>query len=239
MDWSVTDERLQRLVEIFSVHGNSERLGDKDNFLLVFSGGHFVQDALNMGYKLGIMSSSDCHNGHPGLSGLYDYPGYDPQLDLNKFKPFCGHDVRGRRTDADKMRGSLVAVFAPELDRKAIYRALYNRACYATTGRRIILHFEINGSPMGSIIPLSPSRKIKVKVVGTQKITALEVFRNDEIIKRIKPFAEKTECSFLDKEKIPAGTFYYVRVIEGAGDKAWTSPIWCVNSKTSKYKPIN
>ena len=46
----------------------------------------------------------------------------------------------------------LVAVYAKELSRKAIFEGLRNRFCYGTTHARILLRLEINGSPMGSEI---------------------------------------------------------------------------------------
>ena len=77
-----------------------------------------------------------------------------------------GRDARPRRApfhagrpgNSDWLRvcrgypGGLVAVYAPELTREAIWDALWHRRCYATTGKRIILEFSVDGEPMGSLI---------------------------------------------------------------------------------------
>lgn len=225
LDWSRANDELERLVEIFSCHGNSERLWDDDNFHLFPTGGHFVQDALDMGRKLGIIASSDSHNGHPGLSGLYDHVGYDPQADP-EWLATRPRNPRINRTSEDKMRGCLVAVFAEQLSREAIYDALAARRCYATTGTRPVVEFTVNGAPMGAFIEAGGTRDIAARAISSQGIKAIEVFRNDAVIRRIEPSADEAELSFTDGQKAPAGTFYYVRLIEESGDKAWSSPVW-------------
>jgi len=223
-DWSRAHPK-ECLVEIFSNWGNSERLGDPDNFTVLASGGHFVQDALDMGRKLGLIASSDSHNGHPGLTGLYDHAEYDPRLDMDRLK-YTTKDPRQNRTSPHKMRGCLAAVYAKELTREAVFDALAARRCYATTGIRPVIDFTVNDAHMGSFIERSPRRRVQASVISNQPITSVELFRNDRVIHRVEGDGEEASLDFTDDDDVPPGTFYYLRVIEQTGDKAWTSPVW-------------
>ncbi len=64
-DWSHFDPEFERVVEICSVHGNSECAGCPRE---VPEGrpGSFVRDALADGHRLSFIASGDSHNGHPG-----------------------------------------------------------------------------------------------------------------------------------------------------------------------------
>lgn len=225
MDWSHKNDYLERLVEIFSCHGNSERLWNEDVFGLLPSGGHYVQDALDMGRRLGLIASSDSHNGHPGLTGLYDHTSYDPALDLDRVShlPQIPHY---QRVPADRMRGCLVAVYAEELSREAVFDALASRRCYATTGTRPIVAFRVNDAPMGSSIPPTDRRRIEARAISGQPIRQIELFRGCEVIASVEPESDEAELRHVDAESVPEGTFYYLRVTEQSGDLAWTSPVW-------------
>jgi hypothetical protein len=52
-DWNYNDAELERLVEIFSMHGSFE---------------YFGQRYLRRGYRTGFVAASDDHTGHPGYS---------------------------------------------------------------------------------------------------------------------------------------------------------------------------
>lgn len=52
-DWNYNDSEMERLVEIFSMHGSFE---------------YFGQRYLRRGYRTGFVAASDDHTGHPGYS---------------------------------------------------------------------------------------------------------------------------------------------------------------------------
>ncbi|MBK9708806.1 MAG: DUF3604 domain-containing protein [Acidobacteria bacterium] len=52
-DWNYNDSEMERLVEIFSMHGSFE---------------YFGQRYLRRGYRMGFVAASDDHTGHPGYS---------------------------------------------------------------------------------------------------------------------------------------------------------------------------
>jgi hypothetical protein len=82
------------------------------------------------GFRMGIIAGGDNHIGRPGNGCLHFDPNLRPQL----------------------YGLGLIAFQATDLTREAIFRALYDRRVYATTGARIILDVTVNGAPMGSEI---------------------------------------------------------------------------------------
>ena len=80
----------------------------------------------------------------------------------------------------------LACVVAPELTREAIWQALYDRRCYATTGDRILLDFTIDGKPMGSDNPADlrsvGPRHVRMRAAGTASFTRVEVIRNNQVV---------------------------------------------------------
>ncbi|MDH3473723.1 MAG: DUF3604 domain-containing protein, partial [Rhodospirillales bacterium] len=92
------DIRLERSVEVHSAWGTFEWL---------------MADALEQGYRVGIVSNSDGHKGRPGAS----HPG------ATKFGAY----------------GGLTCMLAPELTRGGLMEALRRRHHYGTTGCRMVL----------------------------------------------------------------------------------------------------
>jgi len=97
------DERFERSVEVHSAWGTFEWLMD---------------DALEQGYRVGIMSNSDGHKGRPGAS----HPG------ATKFGAY----------------GGLTCVLAPSFTRAGIMEGLKRRHHYGTTGSRVILDTRVD-----------------------------------------------------------------------------------------------
>jgi hypothetical protein len=202
--WLYHDPELNRLAEIYSIHGLSERPnGPRPFFNPARSDGQSVQDALAKGYRLGIIAGSDSHTGQPGYS--------------NRLRLSYGY------------HGGLAAVWATALTRQAIWDALYNRRCYGTTGARIILRFALNGRPMGEELrlPARTERVIEAEVIGTAPVARLEVVKNNRDVHRVTGQAREIRLRWTD----PAGPeqeadFYYLRVTQADDEMAWSSPIW-------------
>jgi hypothetical protein len=147
-----------RVIEIYSMHCTSEVKGS------IFSNGlhdkskaetgQSAREILNMGYKVGFIAASDNHNGAPGLSAK---PSRFVNLTYN---------------------GGLAAVWAPKLQREAIYDGMYNRHCYATTGTRIYLNVIADNTPMGGIVKGVSSVNLYIKTAGTAPIAKVELISN-------------------------------------------------------------
>jgi len=211
MSWE-HDPNIQRLVEIYSMWGSSEKSGDSCSFvgtsgLEVKNSGISFQDYLARGYRVGVVASGDNHDGRPGCTVATD---------------------RWRRGKMSKKPG-LVAVYAQKLTREAIFDALWKRHCYGTTGCRIILEFRINGEMMGEeIIVDSPkvSRDIFVKVIGQSTLKSVEIIKNNSLLCVYEVNKDRVEVTYIDEKEIFSTDFYYVRVTQKDGEMAWSSPIW-------------
>jgi len=80
-----------------------------------------------------------------------------------------------------------LAVWAEDLSREAIWRAIKARQTYALTGDRIALTFSINGQPMGAVLEPVEERHIAVAVEGGNAIDYVEVLFNNRVIHRTDP----------------------------------------------------
>jgi len=206
-DWSGYDSTIYRVMEIYSQHGNAEYIGCPkqipylNNQLQKANKGNVnttFQEILSIGMKMGVTAGSDSHSGRPGLSNW----------------------TRVTRT----YNGGLTAVFAKEKTRESIWKALYKRHCYATTGPRIYLEFSINGYPMGSELKAN-KRKLDIYCIGTNFIFQIEVIKNNKTIHRTE--SNSPECSFsIDDIAEREEDFYYIRVIQQDTEMAWSSPVW-------------
>ncbi|MEA3400846.1 MAG: CehA/McbA family metallohydrolase [Armatimonadota bacterium] len=208
VDWSYMDPEFDRLVEVYSTWGNSEYLGAP------FPGqaadrlpGLGALDALKRGYRLGLMASSDCHDGNPGNAN-WSYR-----------QPHIHH----------RLGSGFMAVLAEELARGAVWDAMYARRCYATTGTRIVLDFRVNEAIMGSEItaPADAANRIEAEVTGTAPLQRLELVRDGEVI-AVKQDGGGDVSASLRVEDAGAGDscFYYLRVFQTDGEMAWSSPVW-------------
>jgi hypothetical protein len=151
-DWSLHDEELSPLVEIYSSHGSSEGCDAPlplEHNLSMGPGvcGGAVQDGLKRGYKFGIIASGDNHNDFAGVWG-----------------------------------NGLMAVFARDLTRESLWEAFQSRRVYGVTGDRIELYFSINGRIMGEIFDSERPAKISVEAIGSHAIDRVEIIRNGSIL---------------------------------------------------------
>lgn len=206
-DWSGYNPTIYRVMEIYSQHGNAEYIGCPrqipylNNQLQKENEGNInttFQEILSIGMKMGVTAGSDSHAGRPGLSNW----------------------SRVTRT----YNGGLTAVFAKEKTQEGIWKALYERHCYATTGTRIYLEFSINGYPMGSELKAN-KRKLYIYCIGTYYIFQIEVVKNNRTIHKIE--SDSPECNFsIDDIPEREEDFYYIRIIQRDKEMAWSSPIW-------------
>lgn len=148
--------------------------------------------------------------------------------------------------DNDQVQYSpgLTAILAKDQTKESLIEALSNRSCYATTGERIILGFEIAEKPIGSILSTSSkpglyhNRYITGFVVGTAPLQSVEIIRNGKVLHLYQDLKEELDFTFDDldplgdisldiKDKpLEKFSYYYLRVIQKDGHMAWSSPIW-------------
>lgn len=167
------DGRFERSMEVHSSWGTFEWL---------------VQDALEMGYRAGIVANSDGHKGRPGAS----YPG------ASLFGAI----------------GGLTCLLMSALTREALVTCLRWRRHYATTGARLSIdvraHFPQGGTlyhddpalgpaagtaataaMMGDIVHLPAGGvALEIDVFASAPIERLEIFNGRERLETIRPYGK-------------------------------------------------
>lgn len=147
--------------------------------------------------------------------------------------------------DSDQVQYSpgLTGILAIEQTRDALLLGLYNRSCYATTGPRIVLGYNIAGAQMGSELStkvkpgLEFNRHITGFVCGSSPLKEVTLIRNGKEFKTFHPKESNFEFTFDDTENLstlvldspddrPQFVYYYMRIVQEDGNIAWASPIW-------------
>ena len=202
--WDDMDSPVVRLDEIYSVWGNSEYTATPEKaYRFGNTTYRTFQQALAAGWKQGCIAAGAEHSGRGGTGSW-----------LRHFK---------------SNSAGISAAYSPELTKKAIFDALWDRQVYGTTGARIIVDFSVNGSPMGSEITVSAQaakREIRLEVEGTDNIQYVAVIRNNEEWFRKKGSGKNMKVELSDASPVAETEFYYVRVVQQDGHMAWSSPVW-------------
>jgi hypothetical protein len=171
----------------------------------------WANDFLKKGHRVGIMASSDNHYCNPGFGYL--------KRDLSDHRDF----------EPQEIGMGLVAAYAPELSRRSVFEALYDRNCYATSGDRITLHFACDGHIMGSEYKTDKAPLIAVEVAGTANISRIEIRKNSSVVHKIQPVGQIAEVNWKDPDfDSDRACYYYVRVVQANGEEAISSPIWVI-----------
>ena len=146
------DAALAPVVEIYSDWGRFEWL---------------LGDALERGYKVGVVANSDGHKGRPGAS----HPG------ASTFGAY----------------GGLTCVLADSLTREAVFDAIKARRCYGVTAaQRIHVELAVNGLPMGAAARAEGPVTVRGRVVGTGPIERVDIFRGLDHIRMVSPYTPES-----------------------------------------------
>ena len=236
-NWDYFNNDVEKLVEIYSTWGNQEYSYKDGNpipprYKFFGHGKHarkrgailekkesFVTDALKRGYKLGFTAGGDDH------FGMYPSGSIDP--DNGIYPP------------------GIMAIWADDLSKKALWDALNNRKCYGTTGPRVIVEFHLNKHFMGDIIDinkeaeLNEARIIAMEITSPVTIERIELIRNDVVIKNVIINSKHAEITHMDTDifeniaiehsnKEEMFVYYYTRIFLANNNMAWSSPIWII-----------
>ncbi len=216
-DWSSPPPAgVEPVTEIVSVHGSSEAADSPGMVVRNALAGNFVRDALDRGYRLGFVGSSDGHDGHPGMAHLAS------------------------------PSGGVAAILSDEVTREGIYEALLARRTYATNGPRIVVRASYAGWPIGADIPaeaaaagtVGPIAGVPQTTLVVRAITPGEIARIEVVSRRGAAGAGaltgealcgegERECNLtVPLPGFQAGDYLYLRVVQEDGGTAWTSPFF-------------
>lgn len=132
-------------------------------------------------YRLGVIASTDTHNGTPGKVEEASYSGHFGNLESDPVARLTAAIPAGPRNSG----GGLVAVWAEENSREAIFDALRRREVYGTSGPRIAVRMfagwdfpadlceradlvdvaDPRGVPMGGVLGARPEAAAAPQVV--------------------------------------------------------------------------
>ncbi len=168
------DIELETSVEVHSAWGTFEWI---------------LRDALEAGYRVGIMANSDGHKGRPGAC----YPGAS----------FFGS------------YGGLTCFLAERLDRDAIFRSMRRRRHYATTGNRALLDVKVELATNAEVFERDPalpgeslatparellmgdiarvtddSIELVIDVIGSAPIERLDIFDGLQLLETVRPYSD-------------------------------------------------
>ncbi len=215
-DWDHHNEEYERLVEVYSCWGSSECSAQAGNPRPIRHGGgeapgRHVVDALERGYTLGLIGGGDTHDGCPGRSYAH-----------------APRSEKERQRWTGIYPAGLQGVWAHELTRESLWRAMRVRRTYATTGARIVLEFSVGSAPMGSILRKWPggAASFRARVEGTADIAKAEIVRNGVVVETRRARGRALQFEWARNAQPGIGQYFYLRVTQVDGHMAWSSPIW-------------
>lgn len=184
--------------------------------------------------------------------GRAEYPGNKPD--------YCGHGVAtlpghtwtgqlaknkrlGVLASSDDHTGrpgccGLTGVWSPALTREDLHRSIKNRRCYATTDTRTILHFSVDGHPMGASLETNAAPVLRLRAAAPTLIREIAIVKNGSTVHLVKPKTRFSEWDWTDPE-FREDAYYYIRLsldpnpdctnramFGGREEFVWSSPVW-------------
>lgn len=196
-DWSFYDPEMEPVVEVCSIHGNSEYFGCLADIYNPKKGS-FVQDALAKGYTLGLIAGGDTHNGHPGMG--------DPSARTGGVTAFYAEKPsREALWDA--------------LKKRRVYGTTGERIIIDFKINGHWMGEIVQDGP-------NVKREIYLKVIAADKLKKVEVIKNNQTLKSWEGLGTSCEYIIIDDNCETKRDYYYLRVVQENGQMAWSSPIW-------------
>lgn len=127
-------------------------------------------------------------------------------------------------------------VWAKELSRESIFKAIQQRHTFGTTGAKMKLFFASGNAIMGDKVIENKqdtstrlSIPFKVEAEALTDIKEVVIFRNNKIIYKSEPKQQTLDLNWEDESLLDADfVWYYVRIHTVDDELAWSSPIWFI-----------
>jgi hypothetical protein len=195
-DFAAMHTDVERVVELWSMHGSSEGYDPADRPLVTHDAGGHILAALQRGVRLGFVAGSDTHSARPGGSAKEPRPYW----------------------------GGLAAVWAESLTRRSLFAAIRSRRTCALTGARIVLRMMVNDAWMGSELAAADQARVRIDAWAPGEIRTVEVLKNGQVLATASPGRDECHWDVEDATRGPA--FYHCRVTQKDGHLAVASPVW-------------
>ena len=192
------NEKVARFVEVYSSHGTSE----------------FVGNPRPLVSSLGESDPSK-----------FMQHGLEKGLKFSVIGASDNHDSRPGRSIWGYYSNGLAAFQASKLSREAVWDALWNHKTYATSFDRIYMETSLNGRGMGTTQTINGPINIQAYIIGQTDNLTVSVLKNNEIIHTASTKNGLIELDY-DEQPEPGDHFYYLRVEQDNGERAWSTPFW-------------
>jgi hypothetical protein len=189
--WTYNDPEYEPVAEIFQAYRTSYEMPKQASDRASANYKRSVWAALQQGYRIGLIASSDHWSTHL----------------------------------------SYACVYADELTRDSLFRAIQQRRTYAAMDK-IIVEFSINDHPMGAEFETTGPVDVRARVIGTANLSAIELVKNNQFIYTTQPGKREFEFAYRDTGVAEGTSYYYLRVSQenqlpdGSPIMAWSSPVW-------------
>jgi hypothetical protein len=128
-------------------------------------------------------------------------------------------------SDHHSTSASFAGVWANERTREAIFRAMQARRTFGATAR-IRLKVTMGDHWMGEQLPLSAAAPVRVEATGTGEIQSLALVVDGEVVQTLPQSGTKISAEVSLPTLGPGVHYFYVRLVQRDGNRAWASPIW-------------
>lgn len=195
------DDKVARFVEVYSSHGTSEFLGNPRPLPVPSEDeSKYMQAGLAKGLKFAVIGASDNHDSKPGRSQWGHYA------------------------------GGLSGIWADELSRESLWQSVWNRDVFATSADRIYLDFSLKSASneshrMGRIVSNKGELVLNAYIIGKTDKLDVVIIRDNQEIYNTRTSNGLIELNFTDNPEV-GEHFYYLRVSQDNGERAWSTPIW-------------
>jgi hypothetical protein len=122
-------------------------------------------------------------------------------------------------------RCGMTAAVCERLDRRELVQALRDRQTYATTGARILLEFQVNELKMGEL-GTALTVECRYTVHAVQALREVEILKDGRVLWRAAVDQLDAAGAWRDPDPVEGEHYYYLHVVQGDGEMAWSSPIW-------------
>jgi hypothetical protein len=120
---------------------------------------------------------------------------------------------------------SFAFVYSEDATRAGLIEAIRKRRTYGATDN-ILLDFRAGEHFMGEDFSAAKVPDFKIHARGAAPISAVSVVRNGAYVFRTAPNQQEVSLTYRDANAPSGSSYYYVRVEQGNGQTAWSSPVW-------------
>ena len=133
-------------------------------------------------------------------------------------------------SDHRSVHVSYGGVYVKDFDRTGVFDGMDNRLTVAATDK-IFMEFDVNGSPLGSIINSKKNPRLTMSIEGTAAIEKVTIIRNEKNYHVFQPNSRNFTKTWTDENPLDGENRYYLRIEQVDGNMGWTSPVWVKMTK--------